>query len=304
METWETGTPFRETLREHAASQGRELDEAAAGRGLPPRALRRAARRRLRPPRGPAGRRSRTAGLLDQHLYSGKVRELYQLPAACCCSSPPTGSRPSTTCCDTLIPDKGKILTQLSLWWFERLADLVPNHLVDAPIPAEFAGRAMACKPAVDDPGGMRRPRLPGRVGAGRLPAGRAGLRDRAARPASPRAPGCRSPSSRRPRRRRAASTTRTSPLAQLAASAGRRCWRPSWSGSRWRCTGAARAWRPSGGIIVADTKIELGFDAQTARCCWPTRCSRPTRPGSGRPTSGGRAAASRRSTSSTCVTG
>jgi phosphoribosylaminoimidazole-succinocarboxamide synthase len=46
----------------------------------------------------------------------------------------------------TPIPDKGKILTQLSLWWFSRLADVVPNHLVDAPIPAEFAGRAMACR--------------------------------------------------------------------------------------------------------------------------------------------------------------
>jgi phosphoribosylaminoimidazole-succinocarboxamide synthase len=46
----------------------------------------------------------------------------------------------------TPIPDKGKILTQLSLWWFDRLAGLVPNHLVDAPIPAEFAGRAMACQ--------------------------------------------------------------------------------------------------------------------------------------------------------------
>ena len=46
----------------------------------------------------------------------------------------------------TPIPDKGKILTQLSLWWFDQLADLVPNHLVDAPVPAEFAGRAMVCQ--------------------------------------------------------------------------------------------------------------------------------------------------------------
>ena len=46
----------------------------------------------------------------------------------------------------TPIPDKGKILTQLSLWWFEQLADVVPNHLADAEIPAEFAGRAMACQ--------------------------------------------------------------------------------------------------------------------------------------------------------------
>jgi phosphoribosylaminoimidazole-succinocarboxamide synthase len=46
----------------------------------------------------------------------------------------------------TPIPDKGAVLTQLSLWWFERLADLVPNHVLDADVPAEFAGRAMRCR--------------------------------------------------------------------------------------------------------------------------------------------------------------
>ena len=51
METWETGTPFRETLRQQAAGRGQELDEAAAGRGLPPGAVRRAARAGVRPPR-------------------------------------------------------------------------------------------------------------------------------------------------------------------------------------------------------------------------------------------------------------
>jgi phosphoribosylaminoimidazole-succinocarboxamide synthase len=44
----------------------------------------------------------------------------------------------------TEVPDKGKILTQLSLWWFERLADVVPNHVISAAdVPAEFAGRAV-----------------------------------------------------------------------------------------------------------------------------------------------------------------
>ncbi|WP_026413026.1 phosphoribosylaminoimidazolesuccinocarboxamide synthase [Actinomadura oligospora] len=44
----------------------------------------------------------------------------------------------------TEVPDKGKILTQLSLWWFERLADVVPNHVISATdVPAEFAGRAL-----------------------------------------------------------------------------------------------------------------------------------------------------------------
>lgn len=48
----------------------------------------------------------------------------------------------------TPIPDKGAILTQLSLWWFDRLADVVPNHVLSATdVPAEFAGRALRCRP-------------------------------------------------------------------------------------------------------------------------------------------------------------
>ena len=46
----------------------------------------------------------------------------------------------------TPIPDKGRVLTALSVWWFERLADLVPHHLVsadDPAIPARWRGRAM-----------------------------------------------------------------------------------------------------------------------------------------------------------------
>ncbi|WP_067488948.1 phosphoribosylaminoimidazolesuccinocarboxamide synthase [Actinomadura hibisca] len=47
----------------------------------------------------------------------------------------------------TPVPDKGKILTQLSLWWFEQLADVVPNHVISATdVPEEWAGRAVRCK--------------------------------------------------------------------------------------------------------------------------------------------------------------
>jgi phosphoribosylaminoimidazole-succinocarboxamide synthase len=47
----------------------------------------------------------------------------------------------------TPIPDKGAVLTRLSLWWFERLADLVPHHVISATdVPAEFAGRAVRCR--------------------------------------------------------------------------------------------------------------------------------------------------------------
>lgn len=46
----------------------------------------------------------------------------------------------------TPIPDKGKLLTALSLWWFEQLSD-VPNHVIsDADVPAEWSGRAVRCR--------------------------------------------------------------------------------------------------------------------------------------------------------------
>jgi phosphoribosylaminoimidazole-succinocarboxamide synthase len=47
----------------------------------------------------------------------------------------------------TPIPDKGRLLTALSLWWFEQLADVVPNHVVSATdVPADLAGRAIRCR--------------------------------------------------------------------------------------------------------------------------------------------------------------
>ncbi len=47
----------------------------------------------------------------------------------------------------TPVPDKGRLLTQLSLWWFEQLGDIVPNHVRSATdVPAEWAGRAIRCQ--------------------------------------------------------------------------------------------------------------------------------------------------------------
>ena len=47
----------------------------------------------------------------------------------------------------TPIPDKGRILTQLSLWWFDRLADVVPNHVISATdVPDQWRGRAIRCR--------------------------------------------------------------------------------------------------------------------------------------------------------------
>src|SRR3954452_20749225 len=47
---------------------------------------------------------------------------------------------------DTTIPDKGELLTRMSLWWFDQLADLVPNHVVSTEVPESVRGRAVVCE--------------------------------------------------------------------------------------------------------------------------------------------------------------
>jgi phosphoribosylaminoimidazole-succinocarboxamide synthase len=81
-----------------------------------------------------------------KHLYSGKIRELYETDDGTLLMVASDRISAFDYVLPTPIPGKGKILTQLSLWWFEQLADIVPSHLVDAPVPAEFAGRAIACR--------------------------------------------------------------------------------------------------------------------------------------------------------------
>ncbi|QQR99496.1 MAG: phosphoribosylaminoimidazolesuccinocarboxamide synthase [Austwickia sp.] len=88
------------------------------------------------------------------HVYSGKVRELYA-PLDAATGEPATdrlllvaSDRISAYdfVLDSVIPDKGTILTQLSLWWFDQLADLVGHHVLasDGPeVPASVAGRAL-----------------------------------------------------------------------------------------------------------------------------------------------------------------
>ena len=47
---------------------------------------------------------------------------------------------------DTTIPDKGELLTRMSLWWFEQLSDLAPNHVVTTDVPEQVRGRAVVCE--------------------------------------------------------------------------------------------------------------------------------------------------------------
>ncbi|MFI6133487.1 phosphoribosylaminoimidazolesuccinocarboxamide synthase [Micromonospora sp. NPDC051141] len=79
-------------------------------------------------------------------LHSGKVRDVYADGGDLILVASDRVSIYDVVL-PTPIPDKGRLLTALSLWWFEQLSDLVPNHVVSATeVPAEFAGRAIRCR--------------------------------------------------------------------------------------------------------------------------------------------------------------
>ncbi|GGZ24716.1 phosphoribosylaminoimidazolesuccinocarboxamide synthase [Streptomyces poonensis] len=84
------------------------------------------------------------------HLHTGKVRELYQNEAGDLVMVASDRTSAYDWVLPTEIPDKGRILTQLSLWWFDQLADLVPNHVLSTELPpgapADWAGRTLLCK--------------------------------------------------------------------------------------------------------------------------------------------------------------
>ncbi|MGH3325184.1 MAG: phosphoribosylaminoimidazolesuccinocarboxamide synthase, partial [Streptomyces sp.] len=87
-------------------------------------------------------------GLL--HLHTGKVRDLYRNAAGDLVMVASDRVSAYDWVLPTEIPDKGRILTQLSLWWFEQLAELVPNHVIGTDVPegapADWAGRTMVCR--------------------------------------------------------------------------------------------------------------------------------------------------------------
>ncbi|WP_285662878.1 phosphoribosylaminoimidazolesuccinocarboxamide synthase [Actinorhabdospora filicis] len=79
-------------------------------------------------------------------VHSGKVRDLYEDRGDIILVASDRVSIYDVIM-PTPIPDKGAILTALSLWWFDQLRDLVPNHVISATdVPEEFAGRAIRCK--------------------------------------------------------------------------------------------------------------------------------------------------------------
>ena len=96
------------------------------------------------------------AGLHDMHIASGKVREMFAVGDDRVLIVATDRISAYDFILPTEIPDKGAVLTAMTLWWLDQLADVVPNHLVTADV-AEFPpelqpyadalrGRSMLCR--------------------------------------------------------------------------------------------------------------------------------------------------------------
>jgi len=79
-------------------------------------------------------------------VHSGKVRELYADGVDLIMVASDRISVYDVVL-PTPVPGKGRVLTQLSLWWFGQLGDVVPNHVISGTdVPAKWAGRAIRCR--------------------------------------------------------------------------------------------------------------------------------------------------------------
>ncbi len=84
-----------------------------------------------------------TTSLADLRLVaSGKVREMYEIEDDLLMVASDRISAYDVVLTDP-IPDKGKVLTKMSVFWFETTGGICPNHLISDEVPDEVAGRAL-----------------------------------------------------------------------------------------------------------------------------------------------------------------
>jgi len=192
-------------------------------------------------------------------VHSGKVRDLYADGADIIMVASDRVSVYDVVL-PTPIPGKGRVLTQLSLWWFGQLAGVIANHVISGEdVPARWAGRAIRCRRLTMLPVeciargylaglGLASYRETGTISGVRLPPG-LGEGSRLPQPVFT------------PTTKAAAGHDEPMTHAELAALVG-----PGVAGDLERATlevyrrGAALA--ASRSIIIADTKLEFGLDA------------------------------------------
>ena len=80
------------------------------------------------------------------HVYSGKVRDLFETPDGKLLFVASDRISAFDYVLPTVIPDKGRVLTAMSLWWFDRLQGIVPNHIITTNVPFAVNGRATICE--------------------------------------------------------------------------------------------------------------------------------------------------------------
>ena len=202
-------------------------------------------------------------------VRSGKVRDLYRVDDERLLLVASDRLSAFDVVLPTPIPDKGRVLTGLSRFWFAETAGLVANHLLGTDpteLPAAFAaqadelrGRSMICRPARVLPvevivrgylsgSGWKDYQRTGGVGGIPLPAG---LRESERLPEPIFTPSTKA---------EVGATTRTSTSPAWCARRRDR-WPSGCATSRWRCTPSGATAPSAAGIILADTKFEFGID-------------------------------------------
>jgi phosphoribosylaminoimidazole-succinocarboxamide synthase len=87
-----------------------------------------------------------TTALADLNLIArGKVREMYELEDDIVMVASDRISAYDVVL-PTPIPDKGRVLTQMSVFWFETTRDICPNHFISQDVPPEAEGRGLRVK--------------------------------------------------------------------------------------------------------------------------------------------------------------
>ena len=81
------------------------------------------------------------------HFQSGKVRDLYRDANGEILLVASDRISAYDWIMPTDIPDKGAILTKLSLFWFEKLSEITAHHVISSEVPVAVKGRAIICKP-------------------------------------------------------------------------------------------------------------------------------------------------------------
>ena len=182
MTTWESRRPFLDVLRDDADVVAALGDERLAACFDLTAALANVDRTFDALDALPRRSALSVSKLSLPHHYTGKVRELYEVDHDRMLVVASDRVSVFDVVLPDLIPDKGRVLTALSTFWFEQTAHLAPNHLVSSD-PTDFpetagpdvAGRAMLVRGGAAGAAGVRRPRLPVRLRVVRLPGDRHG---------------------------------------------------------------------------------------------------------------------------------